>query len=464
VSPWDEPAPVGRPPSEAAVRDARERLGAAGDALVDWLVSAADEALWAIRLSSLPPGVPRSLDLWLAAHERGVVALRLLLVCDWCGAIARSATALCEVRSTFHCNACRYDAPSQLDVTIEVVFQPAPWLRSLAVVDPLALPTGPAFRIHHYHPAAVAPDGEGYERTLREHTLALRRLFPGESFSVDLRGAPRDVLEVVALPGAASHVTVFGEHGTTDGGVVFREGAFHPATRNVAAGIDRVVLTNEGSSAVHVFAFWMPRSVRPLQPARIPAMVAARDLFLHPGVRARHPELIRPVDGLAVRDVTLWFSDIQGSTALYEEAGDLEAYVRVQRHFAVIDEIVRREGGAVVKTLGDAVMAVFPRPGPALRAARDALVARAGQFELRIGVHRGGALAIDAFGIPDLFGQTVNLAARLQSFATAGEIAVTTPTLDDAEAAAAVAGFSRDAAEAVFKGFPRPVSVTRLAP
>ena len=56
----------------------------------------------------------------------------------------------------------------------------------------------------------------------------------------------------------------------------------------------------------------------------------------------------------------------QGSTELYERVGDLVAYDLVREHFRVLHEIVAAEAGAVVKTIGDAVMATFPTPDRAL--------------------------------------------------------------------------------------------------
>src|SRR5438046_3276742 len=74
---------------------------------------------------------------------------------------------------------------------------------------------------------------------------------------------------------------------------------------------------------------------------------------------------------LNITSLTFLFTDLKGSTALYERVGDLVAYDLVRAHFHVLTEIVAFEAGAVVKTIGDAVMATFPTPdrpvGAALR-------------------------------------------------------------------------------------------------
>ena len=72
---------------------------------------------------------------------------------------------------------------------------------------------------------------------------------------------------------------------------------------------------------------------------------------------------------LKITSLTFLFTDLKGSTALYERVGDLVAYDLVRQHFHVLYEIVAAEAGAVVKTIGDAVMATFSTPDRALAAA-----------------------------------------------------------------------------------------------
>ena len=79
---------------------------------------------------------------------------------------------------------------------------------------------------------------------------------------------------------------------------------------------------------------------------------------------------------LKITSLTFLFTDLRGSTELYERVGDLVAFDLVQAHFQVLNEIVAAEAGAVVKTIGDAVMATFPTPDRAIAAAlrmRDAM-------------------------------------------------------------------------------------------
>src|SRR5207253_7991823 len=72
---------------------------------------------------------------------------------------------------------------------------------------------------------------------------------------------------------------------------------------------------------------------------------------------------------LKILSLTFLFSDLRGSTALYERVGDLVAFDLVNEHFTLLQEIIASERGAVVKTIGDAVMATFETPDGAIAAA-----------------------------------------------------------------------------------------------
>ena len=105
----------------------------------------------------------------------------------------------------------------------------------------------------------------------------------------------------------------------------------------------------------------------------------------------------------------------------------------MRQHFAVLQEIIAGRGGAMVKTIGDAIMASFPEPEPALDAAiamnHDIRKVGAGELQLKIGMHTGPCIAVEQNERLDYFGQTVNIAARVQNVANANEIAITDPVL-----------------------------------
>jgi class 3 adenylate cyclase len=140
---------------------------------------------------------------------------------------------------------------------------------------------------------------------------------------------------------------------------------------------------------------------------------------------------------LKITSLTFLFTDLKGSTELYERVGDLVAYDLVRAHFQVLNEIVAAERGAVVKTIGDAVMATFPTPDRAMAAAlkmREALKDLKGDLLLKIGIHEGPCLAVSLNDRQDYFGRTVNIAARVQGLATSRSIFATRRVVTDSKA------------------------------
>jgi len=144
-------------------------------------------------------------------------------------------------------------------------------------------------------------------------------------------------------------------------------------------------------------------------------------------------EVIRASEGIGVRDITLLFTDLKSSTALYGRIGDLSAFSLVQQHFERLQDATVANGGTVIKTIGDAVMAAFLTPRDAVRAA-VAMLDEMERFNrdhvdrplsVKIGLHKGASIAVTSNNQLDYFGQAVNIAARVQSLAQAEEIYLT---------------------------------------
>ena len=151
-------------------------------------------------------------------------------------------------------------------------------------------------------------------------------------------------------------------------------------------------------------------------------------------------ETIVAGEGLAVRLLAVLFTDLKASTELYERIGDLKAFDLVRLHFGYLRESIARNSGALVKTIGDAVMASFVDPLDALRP-RSTCRRRIARFNADAGGEtdrpqdrppRGRVPGRDAQRRLDYFGQTVNIAARVQALAGADEIVVTDDVLSPA--------------------------------
>lgn len=168
------------------------------------------------------------------------------------------------------------------------------------------------------------------------------------------------------------------------------------------------------------------------------------------------------------RHVGILFADIVGSTRMYEVLGDLRALAVVTRCFEVMGQAVEGQGGRVVKTIGDELMAVFPGADSALLAAMDIRramaelppVAHDGTLirpRVRIGLHHGPAL----FDNDDWYGDTVNLAARIAAVASAGQV-LTTGELRD-RLPVPLRALTTEFAQIEVKGRREPVRIARVA-
>lgn len=132
-------------------------------------------------------------------------------------------------------------------------------------------------------------------------------------------------------------------------------------------------------------------------------------------------------DGIPAGTVTVMFTDIEDSTVLSQEMGDQKWTQIVEDHFAILDRVISRHRGSVVKRLGDGTMTVFESARAAIEAASEiqSTTSRT-ELKVRIGVHTGDSLRRDG----DYYGVAVNKAARIAGIAAGGEIMVSGVTAE----------------------------------
>lgn len=158
---------------------------------------------------------------------------------------------------------------------------------------------------------------------------------------------------------------------------------------------------------------------------RTDGTVRGVDVLNHPVFRDVFGDDTLPMDqSLEIRSATILFTDVTGSTAMYERLGDARAYRLIRDHFDLVFLAIAENEGVPIKTIGDAVMGVFTDESSALRAAyamTDALDRSneergdGEEITLKIGIHRGPVIAVTLNDRIDYFGRTVNLAARTQA-------------------------------------------------
>jgi class 3 adenylate cyclase len=162
-------------------------------------------------------------------------------------------------------------------------------------------------------------------------------------------------------------------------------------------------------------------------------------------------------------EMSVLFADISGSTKLYDTLGDSRAKALVDECIAIMREIVARYRGRVINTIGDEVMCVLPVADSGHLAAAD-MQLRISELEvianvrraIRVGFHFGPVIEENA----DVFGDTVNMAARMAGLAKAMQIITTRATVD--RLSAALRGSTRPIAALSVKGKGDDVDVCEV--
>jgi class 3 adenylate cyclase len=388
---------------------------------------------------------PESIDLFLHAARAGLVDMHWDILCPHSGLVLESFGKLRSLRSHFVCGLCDIDGQTDLDDFIEVSFSVSPQVRRLTLHDVENLSIEDLHWKLKFSNSGRLPGGQ------TPFVDILRRLVRGMSY---LPPGMTTMLPAEIAPGALSGVNVQTQAGfmlpvldstavlpmvktPTVVRVAYDGQRFAPAVSAVPSGPAVFEITNTGLKRGSLLLInWPPEIVAmPEKPAlEFDPYVSGGMLLTRQTFRKLfRSERVDEEEGLGVRQVTFLFTDLKGSTALYERLGDLNAYALVREHFALLDEAAHRHSGAIVKTIGDAVMAAFSRPVDAVAAALR-MLQEIGQFNrehsqpaviLKMGAHCGPSIAVTLNENLDYFGQTVNIAARVQSFADAGEICLT---------------------------------------
>jgi len=223
--------------------------------------------------------------------------------------------------------------------------------------------------------------------------------------------------------------------------LVYNDVSAPTGTAELRPGPLRLALENRTSKRVLPGVWIAGHELHDLLAMRRPFLTAKRLLTNQTFRDIYGTETLDDDQRLKITSLTFLFTDLKGSTQLYQRVGDLAAFDLVRTHFRVLHEIVAAEAGAIVKTIGDAVMATFASPERAVAAAlrmREAMRRLNDQrgsedLILKIGIHEGPCLAVMLNERQDFFGQTVNIASRVQGLATSQSILATGPVVESAQ-------------------------------
>jgi len=425
--------------------------------LADLILKGQEVDLWHIRPLKLAREWARppleAIELCLQAVRAGLLELSWDLLCPRCRVAKAWSGGLDRLPEGAHCGSCNIDYGRDFSKNVEASFRPAEAIRTLETGEYCLW--GPVSTPHIKLQMALEP---GEQRTVEARLpfgpYRLRTLEPGPEFDIDWRPD--------------------GSHAGGFPAICISEDAMNAGD---AAEAGRIRVENRSSRPRIAIVESRAWTADALTADRVTALQAFRDLFSE--------DVLRPGDEVSIGRVTLLFSDLRGSTALYQKIGDATAYHLVRDHFAFMAQAIRDHQGAIVKTIGDAVMAAFARPEDGLQAA-VAIQRAVGAFNrahpvgdgpkhpggedaiaIKLGLHQGPCIVVTLNDRLDYFGSTVNLAARLQGESHGGDIVLSPEIAEDPAVGPllvrlATEGIEAAKDQAALKGFDRPFAFRRL--
>ena len=386
------------------------------------------------------------LSVFLSSVQAGVLNLAWNLMCPHCRDSKAQYSSLGEVTSRAYCDACNIDYEVEFDRSLEVTFSPSPALRRIR--EEIYCVGGPGNTPHVVEQFTLGP-GESHRAEHRLPPGAYRIRCEKSKTYVSIRMTA----EVVRDGMKETEVRI-----TPEG--------LDPFFIQEPAGILRMNYTNAAAEETLIVlerTEWADDAATALDIAFFPQF---RRIF--------GPDALRPGENIAVQNVALMFTDLKGSTRMYEDIGDAVAYGVVRGHFDILSGEIRARDGRLVKTIGDAVMAAFKSSEKAIEAA-FAIQQKIGEGRakeadnpviIKLGVHTGHAIAVNLNGQTDFFGTTVNIAARIQGESRGGDIVITDsvrrePAVEDF---LSQANFREEIFDGELKGIEESLQLHRLWP
>jgi class 3 adenylate cyclase len=370
----------------------------------------------------------------------GIFDMSWNILCPACGGVLDSGATLKTVKETgYTCVLCAEDCEPTLDEIVEVTFTISPRVRRIAAHNPETLPFIEYYRQVFWSSGVDLPDDETLAKWFKETTLDAVELSAGDKAVLSLQLPEGYVIVFDPVLHMSQHIEVKGESARESQSLSFVMTRDHAPSEPVQMRPGPLQITLENRLNVRTLpAIWIVSDkVHELVSKRRPFLTAKRLLTNQTFRDIYRTDTLDVDQRLKITSLSFLFTDLKGSTELYERVGDLVAYDLVRAHFRILNEIVAAESGAVVKTIGDAVMATFPTPDRAMAAAlkmREAVKDLKGDLLLKIGIHEGPCLAVSLNDRQDYFGRTVNIAARVQGLATSRSIFATRRVVTDSEA------------------------------
>ena len=380
-------------------------------------------------------GVPdrHAIEVCLEAVRCGLLGMRWDLLCPRCQVGKSSIASLQQLPKGAHCPSCNIDFRRDFAANVELAFHPSKSVRDVDAGEYCLM--GP-MTTHHIKLQLTLQSGQ----QLTEHadlepgTYRVRTLEPGHETVVEWRDAS---IQTVTLNEDAIVVTKSTQPGAIN-------------------------IHNRRAQELTVIIEELAWRRDALIGQRATALQSFRDLF--------NSDVLRPGDDVDIDSITIMFTDLKGSTALYDRIGDPQAYVLVREHFEILGRAVREHNGSIVKMIGDAIMAVFTDPADGLLCALaihddiDAFNEGSSHDPLvvKIGLHIGRCIAVTLNDKLDYYGSVPNMAARLQNQSEGRDIVLSTEFAADPAIGKQLSQFQISRETVELKGFSEPVPFLRI--
>jgi class 3 adenylate cyclase len=357
------------------------------------------------------------------------------LLCPECRSVTDDFRTLKDLHVTSHCPSCNIDFTANFDHNIEIIFRPNPSIRTVdatvefCVGNPQRQPKI-AFNF-------IVPSGEElpFTTVLEEGRYALVASDVSGSQSILVAKDGLQKVDLTVAPGMTWN--------------------YDELKLNTMPQINLINKLPAHQTFKMSRASWSDQAATA---ADVTSLQVFRDLF--------SSEVLRSGEQISVGSVTIMFTDLRSSTKMYREIGDASAFGRVREHFETLQRAIAQEGGSVVKTIGDSVMATFRQPSAALQAIVNANAEIKEPLMLKIGVHHGPCLVVNLNDRLDYFGSTVNIAARLPNFSNGSEIIFTETIYNDPGTHAFLSNKAKVNSLVRFngdlKGFDEPFTLWRM--
>ena len=412
-----------------------------------------------------------AIDLFLYGTKCGLFKMNWQLLCPGCGDVVESFSTLRNLDSHYHCDLCQKDFEAALDDYIEISFTISPSIREIVFHNPNSLSIEDYFYKYVFSEGAMFPDGKKFVDFVKKSAKILTYLEPKETkkFELDI---PRGFLVGCdRLNHGELFFDVNGEYKPEIQHFSLKlvDGKYEPDKGELFPGkfvFNFENYTNKRGALLLIHFNQLPPEPLHYQPflsgKKLLTTQTFRDLF--------RAEIVQGDEGIGIKDITILFTDLKGSTALYDRIGDLKAFALVRQHFDSLGRVVNSHYGAILKTVGDAIMATFLNPLDAVKAALSMLeeIERFNQehsereLMLKIGIHKGAAIAVTLNDRLDYFGQTVNISSRVQKLSDSDEIHITPEVYNYPGVRDLLDGFEINPRKAKLKGVLEEMSVYKI--